>query len=70
MTANHKVNDNLHLSLGWRHHHVYSSDGVTVFKGAMTGPLLEKPCGSERGPDQPAPSVVCLVGLGPCMLRP
>jgi hypothetical protein len=40
VTANYEVNENLYLSLGWRHLHVDYSDGGTVFKGAMTGPLV------------------------------
>lgn len=40
VTANYQMNDNLYLSAGWRHLYVDYSDGGTVFKGAMTGPLL------------------------------
>lgn len=40
VTGNYQVTDNLSLSLGWRHLYVDYSDGGTVFKGAMSGPLL------------------------------
>ncbi|WP_248298155.1 hypothetical protein [Tabrizicola sp. YIM 78059] len=40
VTANYQMNDSLYLSVGWRHLYIDYSDGGTVFKGSMTGPLL------------------------------
>lgn len=39
VTANYQMNDNLYLSVGWRHLYVDYSDAGTEFEGAMSGPL-------------------------------
>lgn len=40
VTANYHATDRLFLSVGWRHLYVDYSDDGTVFKGAMTGPVI------------------------------
>ena len=40
VTANYRVSDKVYLSVGWRHLHLDYSEGGTVFKGAMSGPVL------------------------------
>lgn len=40
VTANYQATDRLFLSVGWRHLNVDYSDRGTVFKGAMTGPVV------------------------------
>lgn len=40
VTANYQASERLYLSIGWRHLYVDYSGGGTVFKGAMTGPVI------------------------------
>jgi len=40
VTANYQATDNLFLSFGYRHLYLDYRDGGTVFKGAMSGPLI------------------------------
>jgi hypothetical protein len=40
LTANYQASDRLYISVGWRHLYVDYSDDGTVFKGAMSGPVI------------------------------
>lgn len=40
VVADYRATDRLYLSVGWRHLYVDYSDRGTVFKGAMTGPVV------------------------------
>lgn len=40
VSANYQASDRLYLSVGWRHLYVDYSGRNTVFKGAMSGPLI------------------------------
>jgi hypothetical protein len=40
VTANYQASERFFLSIGWRHLYLDYSDNGTIFKGAMSGPLL------------------------------